>query len=50
MEGRWLVTASEDGTIRIWDLQYVTLPIPFIPGTDEKQNQLHSPLLQQHIG
>lgn len=22
-EGKWLVTGSEDGTIKIWDLRYV---------------------------
>lgn len=24
-EGKWLVTGSEDGTIKIWDLRYVIL-------------------------
>lgn len=23
-EGKWLVTGSEDGTIKIWDLRFVT--------------------------
>jgi len=26
-EGKWLVTASEDGTIKVWDLRYA----PYFP-------------------
>ena len=26
-EGKWLVTGSEDGTIKIWDLRFVIWPL-----------------------
>ena len=40
-EGKWLVTGSEDGTIKIWDLRYVPLPFgySFISGRARAQKQ-----------
>jgi WD40 repeat protein len=25
-QGKWIVTGSEDGTVRVWDTRYVPLP------------------------